>query len=106
MALCRCLIFPIRTSRARPELRPTLRLQRLYFLNSEFVINQAKSLVSRLETMHPSGTEPRIRQVYRLLFQREPAPEEMQTGLKFLESGPDKWPQYAQALLSSTEYSS
>ena len=79
-------------------------LQRLYFLNSEFVINQAKALVSRLETTQTSGTEPRIRQAYRLLFQREPAPEEVQTGLKFLESGQDKWPLYAQALMSSTEF--
>jgi len=79
-------------------------LQRLYFLNSEFVINQAKALVSRLETTQTSGTEARIRQAYRLLFQREPTPEEVQTGLKFLESGQDKWPLYAQALMSSTEF--
>jgi hypothetical protein len=79
-------------------------LQRLYFLNSEFVINQAKVLVSRLETMHPAHTEIKIRQAYRLLFQREPVPDEVQTGLRFLESGPDKWPLYAQALLSSTEF--
>jgi hypothetical protein len=79
-------------------------LQRLYFLNSEFVINQAKALVSRLETTQTSGTEPRIRQAYRLLPQRAPAPDEMQAGLKFLESGQDKWPLYAQALMSSTEF--
>ena len=79
-------------------------LQRLYFLNSEFVINQAKALVSRLETTRTTGAETKIRQAYRLLFQREPAPEEVQTGLKFLESGQDKWPLYAQALMSSTEF--
>ena len=28
----------------------------------------------------------------------------LQTGLKFLESGEDKWPLYAQALMSSTEF--
>ena len=79
-------------------------LQRLYFLNSEFVINQAKALVARLETTRTTGAETKIRQAYRLLFQREPAPEEVQTGLKFLESGQDKWPLYAQALMSSTEF--
>jgi hypothetical protein len=79
-------------------------LQRLFFLNSEFVINQAKTFISRLETTHPAGAETKIRQAYRLLFQREPAPEEVQAGLKFLESGQDKWPLYAQALMSSTEF--
>jgi len=79
-------------------------LQRLFFLNSEFVINQAKTLVSRLETTRPANAEAKIRQAYRLLFQREPAPDEVQTGLKFLESGHDKWPLYAQALMSSTEF--
>jgi len=79
-------------------------LQRLFFLNSEFVINQAKALVSRLETMQTAGTEAKIRQAYRLLFQREPGQDEVQAGFKFLESGPNKWPLYAQALMSSTEF--
>jgi mono/diheme cytochrome c family protein/cytochrome c553 len=79
-------------------------LQRLYFLNSEFVINQAKALASRLEKRHPASAEMRIREAYRLLFQRVPVPAEVQAGLKFLESGPNKWPQYAQALMSSSEF--
>jgi len=79
-------------------------LQRLYFLNSEFVINQARALASRLERAHPAGAEMRIREAYRLLFQRAPALDEVQAGLKFLGSGPNKWPQYTQALMSSNEF--
>ena len=37
-------------------------------------------------------------------FSGTPAPDEIQIGLKFLESGPDKWLQYAQALMSSSEF--
>ncbi len=79
-------------------------LQRLYFLNSEFVINKAKALVDRLQTLHTAGGPMRIRHAYRLLFQRDPVPDEIQIGLKFVESGPDKWLQYAQALMSSSEF--
>jgi len=46
----------------------------------------------------------RIREAYRLLFQRAPALDEVQAGLKFLGSGPNKWPQYTQALMSSNEF--
>jgi len=79
-------------------------LQRLYFLNSEFIINQAQAIVSRLETVSSAGDEMKIRQAYQWLFQREPTPDEVQTGLKFLQSGSNKWPQYAQALMSSSEF--
>ncbi len=79
-------------------------LQRLFFLNSEFVISQSGALVSRLEAKHLPNAEARIQQVYRWLFQRDPEPDEVQVGLKFLESGANKWPQYAQALMSSSEF--
>ncbi len=79
-------------------------LQRLFFLNSEFVIDQAKALISRVEAMPSGSTDTKIRQVYRLLFQREPRRDEVQAGLKFLESGQNKWPLYAQALMSSNEF--
>jgi hypothetical protein len=79
-------------------------LQRLYFLNSEFVINQAKALVERVQALHASDAKMKIQQAYRWLFQREPEPDEIQIGLKFVESGTDKWLQYAQALMSSSEF--
>ena len=47
-------------------------LQRLYFLNSEFVINQAKALVDRLQTTaRLQARTMKIRHAYRLLFQRD-----------------------------------
>jgi len=79
-------------------------LQRLYFLNSEFVISQAKALVDRLQTVRAAGATMKIQHAYRVLFQRDPSPEEIQIGLKFVESGPDKWLRYAQALMSSSEF--
>ena len=96
--------FPDPNFTSEGRIRTDTPLQRLYFLNSEFVINQAKALVDRLQTLHAAGGPMKIRHAYRLLFQRDPAPDEIQIGLKFVESGPDKWPQYAQALMSSSEF--
>jgi hypothetical protein len=77
-------------------------MQRLYFLNNSFVAAQAKALAERVQNM---GDDPqRITETYKLLFSREPTEEELKLGLEFLARGP--WPQYAQVLLSSSEFSS
>ena len=77
-------------------------MQRLYFLNNSFVAAQAKALVERVQN---SGDDlKRITETYKLLFSREPTAEELKLGLEFLAESP--WPQYAQVLLSSSEFSS
>jgi hypothetical protein len=77
-------------------------MQRLYFLNNSFVAAQAKTLAERVQKI---GDDPkRIAETYKLLFGREPTGEEIKLGLEFLAQSP--WPQYAQVLLSSTEFSS
>jgi hypothetical protein len=76
-------------------------LQRLFFMNSDFVRAQAKTLAERLE-----GTDAdKIRRAYRLLFARQPTEQELAAGLAFLKKGGDAWAQYAQVLLSSSEFS-
>ncbi len=78
-------------------------LQKLFFLNSGFVIRQAKALAGRLN----GADDEKVRQGYRLLFDRQPTPAELQAGLAFLKSAnpPEAWTQYAQVLLSSNEFS-
>jgi hypothetical protein len=77
-------------------------MQRLYFLNNAFVANQAKALAERVQSLDDNAL--RITQTYKLLFSREPTREEVKLGLEFLAESP--WAQYAQVLLSSTEFSS
>ena len=79
-------------------------LQRLFFLNSEFVLNQSDALVKRLRATN--ADEPAmIRSAYHLLFAREPSSSEAQMARDFLASaGKDAWTLYAQALLSSNEF--
>ena len=76
-------------------------MQRLYFLNNSFVATQAKALADRV--CRVGDDRQRIAEAYELLFSREPNEEEIKLGLEFLSQGP--WPQYAQVLLSSTEFS-
>jgi hypothetical protein len=96
---------PINTSEQR--LVTNVPLQRLYFMNNEWVIDQAKAFVAKLQ----GDDEKRIDEAYRLLFQRAPEPEEKQLGLAFLkEAGgaPEQkakgWAEYAQTLITSNEF--
>ena len=89
---------PVVTSEQRlPTLVP---LQKLFFMNSDFVMEQAKLLAEKLEGS--SGEDnARITNAYRLVFQREPTAVERKLALDFLHASPNAWPQYTQVLLSS-----
>lgn len=79
-------------------------LQRLFFLNSEFILNQSDALVKRLRTANADELAV-IRNAYNLLFAREPSSSEAQMARDFLATaGKDAWTLYAQALLSSNEF--
>jgi hypothetical protein len=78
-------------------------LQRLYFLNNDFVMEMAAALSDRLDG---DTDERKIAQAYRLLFGRTPTKSETGLGLDFLRRSGGAWPQYAQALLSTSEFSS
>ncbi len=77
-------------------------MQRLFFLNSSFVTKQSRLLAERLR----GDDRSRIREAYRLLYARTPLEPEVQYGLEFLQRSGGSWAQYAQALLSSSEFSS
>ena len=79
-------------------------LQRLFFLNSAFVLRQSATLADRLNGASGADSESRIRGAYRLLFCREPTSAELDLGLKFVSQGPKAWPEFAQVLLSSSEF--
>lgn len=78
-------------------------MQRLYFMNNEFVARQAERFARRLEEA-ATGEESRIRQAYRLAFGRLPTSEEIRMGKDFLRANGTSWPQYAQVLLTSAEF--
>lgn len=79
-------------------------LQRLYFLNNSFVVQQAERLAERVEKEAGADHARRIRRSYELLYARPATNKEVKTGLKFLKSGDTSWTQYAQMLLASSEF--
>ena len=79
-------------------------LQRLFFLNNSFAIQQAETLVKRLETEAGDDEKARINRAYELLYARNPTKQEIKTARRFLNGRDSDWKQYAQMLLASTEF--
>jgi len=79
-------------------------LQRLFFLNNSFAIQQAETLVKRLETEAGADEKARINRAYELLYARTPTKKEIKTARRFLNESDSDWKQYAQMLLASTEF--
>jgi hypothetical protein len=91
------------------ERRPmtTVPQQALFGLNSPFMTEQAKALADRTEKL---AGEPRVREMYRLVYARHPEPAEVQAGLRFALAPPSSersqltpWQMYAQVLLLTNE---
>jgi len=89
-------------------------LQQLYFMNNPFVFKQAGVLAERV---HSETTDKdRIVKLYEYVYQRKPSDAELELGLKFLSTTPEKagyavagepitaWRQYARIMLSSNEF--
>ncbi len=106
--------FPNPSVTAEQRFATNVPLQRLYFMNNAFVYAQSAKLAERV---YPKGTdEERIKELYRLLFGRQPSAQELQLGLDFLKANPEKpgheiagepttgLKQYARVLLSSNEF--
>ena len=81
-------------------------LQGLFWLNSEFVVDQARALHDRLADEVGEDLEQRIHRAYELLFARAPDPTETELGVKYVTASGGTWVQYLQALLGSAEFAS
>ena len=82
-------------------------LQQLFTLNSPFPRQQAVALVHRLEKEIPGSEEQRIQRMVLLLYGRPATAGQVKLGLEFLGAGsekPERWREYAQALLGSNEF--
>ncbi len=90
----------------------TVPQQALFLLNNTFVVEQVRSLASRLEPA-AANSAARVRQLYALLFGRAPDPRELALGVAFTQrqAAPDRqaaelspWEEYAQVLLLTNEF--
>ena len=94
--------FPNPTAISETRFETSTPLQRLFFLNSAFLTRLSEALVARLDS--GGGDPARIRQIYRILFGRDPTAEELRLGRRFLRESEQSWPQFARVLLSSNEF--
>ena len=80
--------YPSPSQTAEKRFSTNVPLQRLFFMNSEFMQQQAERLAERV------GGEPteeaRIQKAYRLIFGRTPTAGEVQAGREFLRTEPMK----------------
>jgi len=95
--------FPNPNSTSEERLQTTVPLQKLFFMNSPFVIAQANALAARVAA-NASSDDQRITAAYRFVLQREPTPEERKLAREFIGGNAGAWPQYMQVLLSSNEF--
>lgn len=106
--------FPNPSFTSEQRFSSNVPLQQLYFMNNPFVYKQASVLADRV---HDASTdEARVNEIYEDVFQRKPTAEELQLGLKFLSTTPERpgyavvgepitaWDEYARVLLSSNEF--
>ncbi len=107
--------FPM--MRATVETRPKsiVPQQYLFLMNSQFIVDRARALVNRLQSMADSDPQ-RIELAYRLLYSRLPTTWELQRGLEFVSKSAEdrsqtdnsvllsRWVGYAQVLLSANEF--
>ena len=96
----------------------TVPQQALFFLNSPFVMEQACKMVNRPTFQRLDDETKRVRHLYQVVYQRDPSADEIQLGLRFVQSRPapadlkeqtheqqplTPWERYGQVLLMSNE---
>jgi len=85
----------------------TTAMQKLFMLNSPFMLTRAKALAERLTANPRESEKSRVQRAYQILFAREPEKEELNVALNFLAKPAtvemSRWEQYAQVLLASNE---
>jgi hypothetical protein len=80
--------FPSPNMTAEQRYTTNVPLQRLFFMNSDFMQQQGELLARRVA--EEPTTQARIEKAYRLVFGRAPAPEEIQMGIDYLKAEPMK----------------
>jgi hypothetical protein len=78
--------FPSANLSSEKRFATNVPLQRLFFMNSDFVAQQAELLVKRVSSEPDNAA--RIRKVYSLVFGRAPAEAELSAGLEYLKREP------------------
>jgi hypothetical protein len=82
--------------------RSTTPLQSLNLLNSGFIMQAAGFFAQRLERDAGASPEAQVRRAFALAFNRAPAREELEAGVKFIRAQDLRL--FCRALLNSNEF--
>ena len=100
--------YPDANVHAEKRAVTTTATQKLFMLNSPFMLAQAKALAARMTTSANEPDKSRIEKTYQMLYGRKPQREERALALEFLKKpagpGMTRWEQLAQMLLASNEF--
>ena len=83
--------------------RTTVPQQALFFMNSPFVIEQARALAAGPNITGQQDPKLRLRALYRRVYGRDPSEKESSRGLRFI-AHKSEWDRYAQALMMTNEF--
>ena len=78
--------FPAATISAEQRFSTNVPLQRLFFMNSDFMQQQAERLAEKLQG--EADNRARVTKAYRLVLGREPQPAELTAGVEYLAAEP------------------
>ncbi len=98
--------FPDPNAHAAGRSETTTPLQKLFVMNSEFIVRRASDLAVRVTRELPGDADSakRVERLYELLFARRPLASELELGTTFVRcGGPNAWVDYTQALIMSNE---
>ena len=94
--------FPDPNVHAAKRSETTTPLQKLFVLNSPFMLKQSQRLVARLQQILDNNQHG-VTTAYELLYARQPTEEELALAAEFLTGDPSRWETYAQILLAANE---
>ncbi len=98
--------FPDPNTHSERRSLTTTPIQKLFALNSPWMLKQSEQLAKKMVTLDASRVEDRIERVYTSIYSRQPDHDELQMGMAFLNDGGDplhQWTKYVQVLLASNE---
>ncbi len=102
--LWRTFDFPSPDATSPQREDTTIAPQALFLMNHPFVLACARQTAARSEIAAEKDMARRVEAIYRLLYGRAPAPEEVQLAREYLQSGGAARERYVHALLQANEF--
>ena len=97
--------FAIPDSTSPGRHQTTVPQQALYLMNGPFAQEQAKKTLEHPRYSGISDPGKKILRLYRHIYGRNPAPDEIKLALKYLEENtPQRWTHYVKALMLANEF--